>query len=64
MPTPQDPRTYLGDGVSVQIELGALVLTTDNGRHVTNRIVLEPHVWSLLAQWVDRYQRGDLTDEK
>lgn len=38
-------RAYIGDGVYVDIDpdLG-IVLTTENGIEVTNRIVLEPDV--------------------
>jgi hypothetical protein len=33
---------YLGDGVYVAIDSGDVVLTTSDGRSVTNLIVLEP----------------------
>jgi hypothetical protein len=37
-------KTYLGDGVYAEIGHGELILTTENGISVTNRIVLEPEV--------------------
>ena len=38
-------KRYLGDGVYAQIEdYGDLILTTEDGVRVTNRIVLEPAV--------------------
>jgi len=46
---------YLGDGVYVQFEPGQLVLTTENGIAVTNRIVLEPEVWAALLRVVQQY---------
>jgi hypothetical protein len=46
-------RAYLGDAVYVAYEAGdQLVLTTENGVSVTNRIVLEPEVWEALKQFV------------
>lgn len=38
-------KTYLGDGVYVEYDsLGDVVLTTEDGIRVTNRIILEPKV--------------------
>ena len=48
-------KTYLGDGVYVELdEVGAVVLTTENGIAVTNRIVLEPEVLESLELWFER----------
>lgn len=49
-------KTYIGDGVYAQIDprSGDIVLTTENGIEVTNRIVLEPEVWKLLLIWREK----------
>ena len=47
-------KEYLGDGAYVDFDGYALVLTTENGIHVTNRIVLEPEVYSALVRYVER----------
>ncbi len=50
MPEPIPPRatrplaSYLGDGVYADFDGFAVVLTTEDGVSVTNRIVLEPEV--------------------
>lgn len=46
-------KAYLGDGVYADLRTdGQLVLTTEDGARVTNRIYLEPEVWSALAVFV------------
>lgn len=47
-------KGYLGDGVYVTVRRGTLVLTTENGLRVTNRIVLEPEVYAALLGYVVR----------
>ena len=48
-------KQYIGDGVYVEHdEEGTLTLTTENGIEVTNRIVVEPGVWSELVAYVAR----------
>jgi hypothetical protein len=47
-------KTYLGDGVYVEVERGLLKLTTENGRIETNAIYLEPAVFYQLAAYFDR----------
>lgn len=50
-----DTKEYLGDGVYVDLdEWGAIILTTENGLKITNRIVLEPIVCQALKEYVDR----------
>jgi hypothetical protein len=44
-------KPYLGDGVYVEHDGFAFVLTTEDGIRVTNRIVLEPEVYTALAKW-------------
>jgi hypothetical protein len=45
-------KTYLGDAVYLELEGDCLVLTTENGISVTNRIVLEPEVYRALLEFV------------
>jgi hypothetical protein len=48
-------KEYLGDAVYAQFDrFGALVLTTEDGISVTNRIVLEPDVLAALEDYVRR----------
>lgn len=57
----QETKRYLGDGVYADYDgYGVIVLTTEDGVQVQNRIYLEPIVWREL----ERYAR-DLwaTDE-
>lgn len=50
-------KLYLTDGVYAQkgAYLGEVVLTTENGMEVTNRIVLEPAALQLLTGWHERW---------
>jgi len=50
-------KSYIGDGVYVEHDGYALVLTTENGVRVTNRIVLEPEVYGELLAYVGRLHR-------
>lgn len=45
-------RSYLGDGVYAEVEGEDLILTTENGVRVTNRIVVEPGVFMALCRFV------------
>lgn len=47
-------KTYLGDAVYVEVDDQGLVLTTENGISVTNRIVLEPDVVVQLERYIAR----------
>lgn len=48
-------KKYLGDAVYADVDdVGALVLTTEDGIRATNRIVLEPEVLAALFQYVTR----------
>lgn len=47
-------KDYLGDGVYVNFDGFALVLTTEDGITVTNCIVLEPDVYRALLGYVER----------
>lgn len=46
-------KTYIGDGVYVAFDGFGLVLTTEDGISATNRIVLEPEVYSELVKFVE-----------
>lgn len=45
-------KMYVGDGVYVEFidDFGSIDLTTENGLEVTNRIQLEPEVWTRLVE--------------
>jgi hypothetical protein len=46
-------KTYIGDGVFVEYDGYGIVLTTENGIQITNRIVLEPAVYEALRRFVE-----------
>lgn len=47
-----DGKSYLGDGVYVERENDwMVVLTTENGECVSNRIYMEPDVFNALLEW-------------
>jgi hypothetical protein len=50
---------YLGDGVFVQFAPGQMILTTEDGRTVTNTIVFEPEVWQQLLRVVRQYDEQE-----
>jgi hypothetical protein len=51
------PKLYIGDGVYIDFDGYALVLTTEDGVRVTNRIVLEPEVYRCLLRYVEVLKR-------
>jgi len=51
-------KFYLGDGAYVDHDGYALVLTTEDGVRVTNRIVLEPEVYGALVAYVERLKEA------
>jgi hypothetical protein len=51
-----EPKRYLGDGVYVEFDGYAIVLTTENGLRITNRVVLEPPVYNALVEYVEHLQ--------
>lgn len=50
-PTYREKR-YLGDSVYVEFDGYDIVLTTEDGRRATNRIVMEPEVYAALLEFV------------
>lgn len=51
-------KRYIGDGCYVEYDGYGLVLTTEDGIRATNRIVLEPDVYSALIAYVDDLRSG------
>jgi hypothetical protein len=47
-------KTYLGDGAYAEVKGGELILTTEDGVSVHNRIVLGGREWSALVAFVER----------
>lgn len=46
-------KQYIGDGVYADFDGYHLVLTTEDGLHVSNRICLEPTVYGQLNRYVE-----------
>lgn len=51
-------KAYLGDGCYIDFDGFGLVLTTEDGIRVTNRIVLEPEVYTGLVHYVARLKES------
>lgn len=51
-------KTYLGDGVYAEFDGYGIVLTTEDGISVTNRIVLEFDVYEMLVKYVNALKAG------
>ncbi|HZO51189.1 MAG TPA: hypothetical protein VFB63_00665 [Bryobacteraceae bacterium] len=60
------PKRYIGDGVFVEFD-GGIVLTTEDGIKATNRIVLEPEVYTMLVEFVadveQSFMNASVSDE-
>lgn len=52
-------KTYIGDGVYLEYNGYDLILTTEDGISVTNRIVLEPEVYTSLLKSVELMTKGN-----
>lgn len=50
-------KDYLGDGVYAEYEDGSLMLTSENGAQVLNRIVLDDQVYVNLLKYVHKIQQ-------
>ncbi len=46
-------KTYLGDGVYVELAYGQITLSADHGREPVESIVLEPEVYTALVAFVE-----------
>lgn len=46
------PKRYLGDAVYVDFDGYYVTLTTEDGIHATNVIMLEPEVWTAVQAYV------------
>lgn len=53
-------KRYLGDSVYAEYDGHVLVLTTENGASVTNRIELVSDVYDALVRYVDHMTKGEL----
>ena len=51
-------KHYIGDGVYVDFDGFAIVLTTEDGVSVTNKIVLEPEVYNSLVNYVQTFAKA------
>jgi hypothetical protein len=51
-------KIYLGDAVYAEIIGGDLVLTTEDGARVTNRIVFDGWTWMALVAYVQAFTRA------
>lgn len=58
------PKSYLGDAVYVEHDGFGLVLTTEDGYSVTNRIVLEPEAWHALETYIKRHAEAAQADSQ
>jgi hypothetical protein len=56
-------KIYLGDGVYAGLDGYQLVLTTENGLGVTNKIYLDPQVIESLNLFVDKCFNGEKEEE-
>ena len=57
-------KAYIGDGVYVELDDHTydVILTTENGISVTNRIVLEPEVLNSLNEYLKRmFKAGQMS---
>lgn len=50
-------KIYLGDGVYAEMTDLGLELTTEDGVRITNRIVLEPEVYTALLAFVEAWRK-------
>ena len=51
-------KEYLGDAVYIEVNrFGDIILTTEDGVNVTNRIVLEPSVLEAFENYLRRLRR-------
>lgn len=50
-------KKYLGDSVYVDVDRGALVLTTENGFGPSNTIILESEIYDALIAYVEHIRQ-------
>lgn len=48
-----ETKEYIGDGIYVAFDGYMVILTTENGIEVTNRVGIEPREWAKLAKYVE-----------
>ena len=54
-------KTYLGDGAYAEFDGYALILTSEDGIRVLDRVVLEPEVWRNLEEFVESLNTPDVS---
>jgi len=58
-------KDYLGDGVYIDVdEIGNIVLTTEDGISVRDRIVFDDHVTEAFERWLGRARVGTGTETR
>lgn len=57
-------KEYLGDAVYVDFQRDMLVLTTEDGRTISNTIWLEGQVWKALLNYVKRINQNERVSDR
>lgn len=57
-------KTYIGDGIYAELNEQGLILTTEDGIFVNNRIVFEPREWQTLQEWLKDPRDWNKPDER
>jgi len=55
-------QAYLGDGVYVEFDGYETRIYTSNGKEITNVIVLDPHVYTALTEFMSANLDSELTE--
>jgi hypothetical protein len=53
----EEYKEYLGDAVYVKIDDFGIILTTEDGIKITNRIVLEPSTIDSLVTYIEKHKK-------
>ena len=51
-------KTYLGDGLYATLDGNMIILTAENGIHVTNVVFLDPYTLQAFLHWLKKNQLG------
>jgi len=52
-------KQYIGDSVYAQFDGWNIILTTEDGRDVSNTIVLEPEIYHALLKYVEAIKKSN-----
>ena len=52
------PKDYIGDGIYIEDQGFAVVLTTENGISVQNSVVIEPLEWESIKRYMARVEEN------